>query len=260
MAILKTLDLSFNEFTSVPLMLGKRSPILETLILDHNPIEVLEVKDSVRVHRLSMSNMPKVTSVDLTNFSRLQGTHHGECFDLTISHCPQLTEVISSQPSELKLCKLDLSYNQIQRLPSNLTEWTKIKNGINIQGNPFICDCDNQWMLDEILEYLYQRRELQYLLLDLRCAEPEILKNHRFVRYYKKYMAFCYPPEKMERIQAAGILSDEDKFKLSIRGRPNYVTVIISCLVLLIALVCFGLYWTKQQNKKLSNRNRLYKH
>lgn len=263
MALLKTLDISENEFTSIPENLGKRSPILETLILDHNPIEVLEIKDTVRVHRISMSNMPKVTSVDLTNFSRLQGTQPGECFDLTISRCPQLTEVITSQPINLKLCKLDLSYNQIERIQSNLTEWKNITKGIDLQGNPLICDCDSQWMLDDILKYLYERRELQYLLLELRCANP-LFKNHRFVKYYKRFKAFCYPPDKVERLQAAGIGSldgdDAQIFGLRFKGRPNYVTVIIFCLVLLVVLVCFGLYWTRQQNKVLSNRNRLYKY
>lgn len=61
-----------------------------------------------------------------------------------------------------------MSYNQIKRLPNNLTEWHQLEDGINLQGNPFRCDCDSQWMLDKVLSHLYENQQHQRLLDDLR--------------------------------------------------------------------------------------------
>lgn len=259
---LKTLDISYNEFTVIPSIIGKRSPLLETLVLDHNPIEVLEFKETLKIQRISMSNMPKISSVDFSNFSRLQGSlkgSNGSCLELTISHCPLLTNVYTTHAFEFQLCKLDLSYNKIERIQQNFTEWTNIPNGINLQGNPFICNCEDQWMLDIILNYIYARRELQYLLLDLRCAEPAPFEGKRFVRYYKRYKSFCYPNEK---IQMAGFgSSNEEGFRgINLKGRPHYLTIIVGCIVLLLAMIMLGLHWQKQINKTLSKHNRRYDH
>lgn len=43
-----------------------------------------------------------------------------------------------------------------------------IKGGIDLQGNPFVCNCSSQWMLDIILKQLYDNPEHQYYLIDLK--------------------------------------------------------------------------------------------
>jgi hypothetical protein len=65
------------------------------------------------------------------------------------------------------LCRLDLSYNRLANLPRNLTDWSQLEDGMDFQGNPFECTCNNQWMLDVILKTLYEKKEHQYLLKDL---------------------------------------------------------------------------------------------
>lgn len=64
--------------------------------------------------------------------------------------------------------QLDLSYNKIKKLPNNLTEWHRLEDGINLQGNPLHCDCESQWMLDDILNHLYAHTKHQHLLDELR--------------------------------------------------------------------------------------------
>lgn len=64
--------------------------------------------------------------------------------------------------------QLDLSYNKIQSLPNNLTEWHRLEDGIDLQGNPLHCDCESQWMLDKVLGHLYENQQHQRLLADLR--------------------------------------------------------------------------------------------
>jgi hypothetical protein len=67
----------------------------------------------------------------------------------------------------VNLCKLDLSYNQLTLLPQYLTKWSEIEEGVDLQGNAFVCSCETQWMLDEIMKSLYETKEHQYLLKDL---------------------------------------------------------------------------------------------
>lgn len=54
---LEILDLSFNAFTAVPQNLGAKASKLDTLILDHNPIETVDFVDPIYLRKLSMKNM-----------------------------------------------------------------------------------------------------------------------------------------------------------------------------------------------------------
>lgn len=56
-AELQILDLSFNAFTAVPQNLGAKAPKLDTLILDHNPIEIVDFVDPIYLRKLSLKNM-----------------------------------------------------------------------------------------------------------------------------------------------------------------------------------------------------------
>jgi len=58
--------------------------------------------------------------------------------------------------------QLDLSNNRFTHLPSKLFNTnvynknvSNLKYLINLQGNPFICNCSLQWMLNEIVPKLY---------------------------------------------------------------------------------------------------------
>lgn len=51
------LDLSYNAFTAVPQNLGDKASKLDTLILDHNPIEIIDFVDPIYLRKLSMKNM-----------------------------------------------------------------------------------------------------------------------------------------------------------------------------------------------------------
>lgn len=87
---------------------------------------------------------------------------------------------------------MDLSYNAISVIDENLTSWPFLTQGIDLQGNPFQCTCqDAQWMLDIILPLLYNEKKHQHYLQDLRCAIPAHLAQHRLLRYFKHERAFC---------------------------------------------------------------------
>lgn len=65
---LLTLDLSHNAFTTAPRQLALRAPMLDTLVLDANPIKSIVFLESVSLRRLSLSHMPLLRSIDNTSF------------------------------------------------------------------------------------------------------------------------------------------------------------------------------------------------
>lgn len=55
--------------------------------------------------------------------------------------------------------QLDLSNNHFTQFPPKLIDEGKSKNVhylVNLQGNPFVCNCSLQWMLDDLVPYLYK--------------------------------------------------------------------------------------------------------
>ncbi|XP_063700464.1 leucine-rich repeats and immunoglobulin-like domains protein 2 [Culicoides brevitarsis] len=266
---LSILDLSGNSFTEVPKHLPLYVPLLEQLIMDNNPLSSLKLSEKMRLSKLSFRNMPFIESIDALTFSNVEGAkvrHDGSstCVDIYVSHCDKLESVSDDAFLGVHLCYLDLSYNQIRKLPNNLTEWHRLEDGINLQGNPLHCDCESQWMLDDILNHLYAHTKHQHLLSDLRCHDPNF-KNQRLVRFYNRLNAFCDPPSSSEgkfakylmasdsdepQVQAAGVISGQ--------RMPTYIIIIIGCFTVLLLIIISGVYLTRIQEKKLAAKNRRY--
>ena len=168
---LDILDLSRNYLTAVPKNINIRIPFLRDLILDGNRIETIEFADKITLASLSLSYLPDLQKIDAKSFSNLEGikVRNGRtCFDLEISHNPKLHTINENAFEGNSICRLDLSYNQLTSIPQNLTNWELLDHGINLQGNPFNCTCNAQWMLDIILNQLYKKEKHQYLLADLK--------------------------------------------------------------------------------------------
>lgn len=185
------LDMSYNQLTSVPQNLAERSPLLKSLILDHNPINTIDFVDLTILEVLSLRNMPLLKSIDANAFGYIEGRKKRSdgtfCADIYISHCPLLKSLNEDAFKNVELCKvfffyiklnnklytekifqIDLSYNQLTIIPQTLLNWESLEGGINLQGNPLTCTCSQQWMLDIILKQLYENEGTQYLLKNLK--------------------------------------------------------------------------------------------
>lgn len=68
---LEILDLSFNAFTAVPQNLGAKASRLDTLILDHNPIEIVDFVDPIYLRKLSMKNMSLLQDLSAASLRNL---------------------------------------------------------------------------------------------------------------------------------------------------------------------------------------------
>lgn len=270
---LDRLDLSYNHLTRVPQNLNSMTPLLRELILDGNKIESIYFETKTTLSSISLSRMPVLEKLESEAFSNVVGIKarpdgSGTCVDVTVSHNKKLREIDEEAFNGVNLCHLDLSYNQLVTIPRNLTNWNSIQDGIDFQGNPFSCECEDQWMLDQILNKLYINDEHQFLLIDLKCQSPEKFKDMRFVQFLYHDNAFCgsNSPKKLEKMTVQessfggfSFGSTEDKdIKFELTHGPGFVIIIVLCTIILIAMILVGLRWQRDQDRKLAMRNRLY--
>lgn len=90
--------------------------------------------------------------------------------------------------------------------------WTALNRGVDLQGNPIDCSCNSQWLLDYFIPMLYEHKENQHYLLELRCATPEAFKGHRLVRYLNHTDVFCRPEVMVCHVQFKGLFRLNSQF------------------------------------------------
>ena len=63
---------------------------------------------------------------------------------------------------------MDLSYNKLENVSPNIimANGVKLKYGIDLQGNPFNCNCSLQWMQNDFVPWMYTTN--RKLLINLR--------------------------------------------------------------------------------------------
>ncbi|KAG8226368.1 hypothetical protein J437_LFUL007725 [Ladona fulva] len=203
------LDLSWNNLETVPeVFLSTVKPLnnrtvglrslnrtvtpfglvnLRSLILDGNPIKVLG--------KNSFAGVPSLTSLSLSSMGTLvdvdpdvlSGLWFLEKLRLSrnpqLSHLPELMFQAMRKSERWTLKKVDLSYNSLETLKEDTLPWEEI-DFLDLQGNPWICNCSLQWMLDDWMPVIY-KKDSGYLF-DLRCAKPNWLRGRRFVHWLNR--------------------------------------------------------------------------
>lgn len=278
---LEKLDLSYNLLNVIPVKLNSIAPLLRNLIVDGTQIEVIKFEEKTILESISLSNLPLLKEIQARAFENLSGSkvtrdESENCIDLKISHNEFLTKIDEAAFEGLAICSLDLSYNNLTEIPENLTDWTKLDNGIDIQGNPLDCSCHNQWMLDSILNTLYYKDFLQVLLLELRCQSPGVFKGKRLVSFLNHKDPFCSDGEdygeKTSKIiqqsnfggffldseQLAAASPTETRIRFSLAPFSiGFILILVLCFIILILIIIVGVKWQNDQQKKY-RRNRLY--
>jgi Leucine rich repeat len=273
---LDKLDLSYNRLTSVPQNLNSMTPLLHELILDGNQISTVFFAEKTTLGSISLKNIESLETLGARAFSNLAGIKmsadgSSTCVDIHVSQNKNLRLIDENAFKGVSLCLLDLSWNQLTKIPMNLTDWSRIQEGIDLQGNPFECNCNDQWMLAEILNRLYANEMHQFLLSDLKCQSPEEMKDLRFIQFLYHDNPFCGPStgKKLEKIVQQSSFSGlsfgstkEDKEGKEVRFElthgPGFIIIIAMCVLILIAMVLVGIRWQRDQNRKLAMRNRRY--
>ncbi|EGI62669.1 Leucine-rich repeat and fibronectin type-III domain-containing protein 4 [Acromyrmex echinatior] len=200
---LKGLDLSQNKLDNIHSDILKNLNELEDLDYSSNllwdfDISVLNTESSLSKFNLSYNRLNKLekSSKSATKL-KVFDVSHNNLVDLNFLDVMPELEYLNLSFNKFTTLPLDLSNNCFTHLPSklfNINVYNKnvsnLKYLINLQGNPFICNCSLQWMLNELIPKLYITNP--NLLEDLRCAEPPALANKRMIHWYKwKGEIFC---------------------------------------------------------------------
>ncbi|XP_063825141.1 SLIT and NTRK-like protein 6 [Ostrinia nubilalis] len=183
------LDLSFNLLQEIPKTLSELNfPNLEDLRLDGNIIDKIYFPNVIVLKKLFLNDLPKLENVEEKAFTNVVGRGVDEkddvskCFYLYLSNCRSLSSIHENAFEGTDVCMLDVSYNNLTRLPRDLLQWGSVSEGVNLQHNPWHCGCELQWMLDQLLPLLYKANA--YLLDNVRCGSPRAVEQLRLVHWY----------------------------------------------------------------------------
>lgn len=250
---LKTLDISNNNLTYIPKTLtAENFPLLAELDISNNLIQNLMFYSDLKLNSLIANNISTLKTISKDAFAKLK-TYSSHCLNLVMSNNKILSFIHEDTLAHLNLCSLDLSNNSFSYISQKLvmSNNTFVIKDINLQGNPFKCNCSLQWMLNYLVPNLYSRRA--ELLEDLRCIWPLQISNMRMVHWYGwKEEIFCSNTSNFNEniiIQASNVVQDQNVKFDSSRGLLivlGIATTVLSCLIIV------GIIWAQ----KLSMKNR----
>nr|CAD7263710.1 unnamed protein product [Timema shepardi] len=142
---------------------------------------------------------------------------------------------------------IDLSSNAFTSVSQTLLDWKTLQT-VDLQDNPWHCECSLQWMLDIVVAKLYKAD--QELLYNLKCASPAIVAEKRMVHFYNwTKPAFCSGFEQL-RMKPG----QNDPTSSSWLGTSNAAIIVVcSLLGVLVLLVALGIFL----QRKLSARRRI---
>ncbi|XP_057334731.1 protein artichoke-like [Microplitis mediator] len=256
---LKILNISYNYFSSIPPLSVKNSPALEEFIISGNPLTKLIFNQQIKLKRFIASDLNKLESIDEDSFDLLRA-HDDSCINLTISSNKNLKSLHDNAFKNLHVCYLDLSNNGLERISRRsvkILNESIPKYGINLQGNPLICDCESQWMLDDLLPKLYGINSA--LLANLRCNKPTEVFNVRMVHWYKwKTKVLCKSSIKFERLVAIedNTYTVAQSSTIIIKSSNSAKFIIIGAATVLSLITIIGLTLSEKLAKKHRRRNR----
>ncbi|XP_012254156.2 leucine-rich repeat protein soc-2 homolog [Athalia rosae] len=260
---LNVLDLSFNQLPTIPESISNENlPNLSLLVISGNPIRDLKFNSELRLRSFVAQSLDLLENIDEGAFAKLGSPAADECLNLTISKNEKLTFIQENAFNDLNLCSLDLSSNNLMSVSpliinskNNLTK----NYSIDLQSNPFHCDCSLQWMLLELLPKLYTMNP--ELLENLRCATPPNLKNRRMVHWYKwKEEVFCEDSQILvskSSVQTAGVM-ERNNGTIKIESSTGMLAALIGAAVVLSMLVAIGIVLARRIAVRRSRRNRRF--
>ncbi|XP_040161510.1 leucine-rich repeat neuronal protein 2-like [Anopheles arabiensis] len=228
------LDLSSNRLAS---FCGHCYPALEELDLSGNYFDTIPKLSNATgnsIRKVSFNRMPHLQSVEKTAFEGAANLQ-----EIEISFCPRLSYIEPHAFTDLKqLKRLDLSYNALQQVPEDMVHWKQITQGVDLQGNPFNCNCSMQWFVSKVIPAMHSNRELHKLFPKLRCAEPPMYKDYLLVYLTVHDNLLCRKYREMDlpgMEQVVQLMRDHRQMQM-VRAQK----IILACLI--VGIIAMSLY------------------
>ncbi|XP_043796213.1 protein artichoke-like [Apis laboriosa] len=254
---LKILDISNNKFTYIPKVISiKNFPLLLQLKVNKNPIQNLTILSDLKLNSFDASDINKLKSIEKDTLANLRSLSKN-CINITISNNKMLTFIHEDALKHMNLCSLDLSNNQFSYVARKLIVHNNSLStyNINLQGNPFKCNCTLQWMLNDLIPKLYIVQP--HLLDDLRCSWPTQISNMRMVHWYGwKNQVFCNTSiNENLSINVASIITTEI---IKLDSSPGLLVIVGIATTVLTILILTGIIWTQRIAIKRRRVNRKF--
>uniref|UniRef100_A0A1B6C1M7 LRRCT domain-containing protein n=1 Tax=Clastoptera arizonana TaxID=38151 RepID=A0A1B6C1M7_9HEMI len=241
---LEVLNISSNLFTSVPIEIEETHNLKE-LILDDNPIA--SIKEFPRLDHLEvlhLSWMPNLVSIESRSLSSLKNLKELNCSHNLLLHSIDGTALTSAnEEGEIwpPIIKLFLNNNKLGYLDSQLLmQWERVMY-LNIQNNPWICDCNNQWLVSDLIPLL-KKSNSKFMVDGIVCHEPTEMRGKSFIDlHHRNYFMRCL-----------------DKYG---RQPEKDATVLVGVLIgvlLAIPLTAIGFILYKRQNQTSKQYSRAF--
>ncbi|XP_046384076.1 phospholipase A2 inhibitor beta-like isoform X2 [Ischnura elegans] len=251
---LKVLDLSWNSILVVPdaFLAQSNSTFrnLSELNLDGNPIKRLGSNSflgSPFLHLLSLSASAELSEISSEAFDGLEDLRVLKLRkNILLSRLPAkgILREVNETGGRRALEEVDLSYNSLEYITPDFIPWKKI-NRVNLQGNPWNCNCSLQWMLDKLMPRIYKTDSK--LLMDLRCSKPRWLLGRRFVHWLGRSNG-VYCGHKMEKLRM-GLFPQEEVEDVDVVAMgmgPWTIAVIVSAATLVVGLIVLAIIWQRR--------------
>ncbi|RZC36938.1 LRR 8 domain containing protein, partial [Asbolus verrucosus] len=190
---LTVLNLSGNYFTKIPKTL-QHSRSLTQLYFNDNPVYNLTSKhgmtktlSSLKIFHMSHAKRLRfMTNKALMQFPNLE--------EIYITNNPELYVLgkftfcsYGRHPRNNFKCppikKLHLQNNKLETISDSLVQnWSQLTD-LDLTNNPWSCDCENQWLVDELMPlYLHLDEEKAK---SLKCAAPPEMESYTLFELYE---------------------------------------------------------------------------
>lgn len=178
------LNLTGNLLTTVPEALDYAIN-LKWLSLDENPIETIQGENVFpeikTLEYLSLSYITPLKVIGRGAFSKLEGLkelHICNNPELTHLHGEAFSRANPDDPVRMewpRVKQLYLHNDNLSVLDSQLLARWDDMEVIDIRVNPWLCDCDNQWMVETLLPII--EKTTPKIMNNIVCAAPDPMKG-----------------------------------------------------------------------------------
>ncbi|XP_077294345.1 uncharacterized protein LOC143916928 [Arctopsyche grandis] len=221
---MKKLYASGNKFKTVPESLGELGGTLTFLALNENPIQ--EIVDNSflglgRLETLQISGMETLKDVKSNAFIQLKSLKQLHmCENSALEHIGH--DAFDGLKKNWQLKEIYLNDNKMRHLPKDLLLWKELDK-VNLENNPWICDCEMAFDLKSGLSEKLEKNS------HAKCVEPPEMSGRELIQL--KLEDVC----SSDRINSTTVKVNAHANQHS--AYKNIRNILISVTVLVILLV-----------------------